>query len=325
MLTRTPLAPSLGAMLLGALLAGCTTTRAPVHPAPPTASSQGKGIYKIGQPYQIDGTWYYPAEDFSYDETGIASWYGVAFHGKDTANGEVFDQNALTAAHRTLPLPSIVQVTNLENGRSVEVRVNDRGPFARGRIIDLSRRSAQLLGFEAQGTAKVRVKILVPESIQAASLARLNGSDTDGKVVVAAAPQAAPRIAVAAEPLAPLPGARVAPPAHPAPLPRPVPTPPAQLQLASAVATPLPEKVSVVPVRPTQIYIQVGAFAKPDNAWRLKGRLDPLGHVNVSGVRTNGMNVFRVRLGPIATVEEADQLLARVIQSGLPEARIVVD
>src|SRR5690242_5654464 len=152
-------------------LAGCTTGR---HAATGTrstgAAGNGHGIYKIGQPYQIDGTWYYPAEDYSYDETGIASWYGTAFHGKDTANGEVFDQNALTAAHRTLPLPSIVEVTNLENGRTIDVRVNDRGPFARGRIIDLSRRSAQLLGFEQQGTAKVHVRVLVPESIQAASL-----------------------------------------------------------------------------------------------------------------------------------------------------------
>src|SRR6185436_8353681 len=100
----------------------------------------------------------YPREDQFYDETGIASWYGSDFHGKATANGEQYDMETLTAAHRTLPLPVIVRVTNLENGRSLLVRVNDRGPYARGRIIDLSKRSAQLLGVYERGTARVRVQ-----------------------------------------------------------------------------------------------------------------------------------------------------------------------
>ena len=103
-------------------------------------------------------------EDLNYIETGIASWYGPNFHGKYTANGEIFDQNLITAAHRTLPLPSVVQVTNLENGRTISMRVNDRGPFAKNRIIDISRRGAQLLGFKEKGTAKVKVKILPDES-----------------------------------------------------------------------------------------------------------------------------------------------------------------
>src|ERR1700731_938283 len=160
--------PAVALVLVAALtlLAGCAR-----HP-PSSSAGNGSGLYKVGQPYQIDGTWYYPAEDFSYDETGIASWYGADFHGKNTANGEVFDFNELTGAHRTLPMPSVVQVTNLDNGRSIKLRVNDRGPYARGRIIDVSRRAAQLLGFEGAGTAKVRVKILVPDSIQVASLAR---------------------------------------------------------------------------------------------------------------------------------------------------------
>jgi rare lipoprotein A len=122
------------------------------------------GEYKIGKSYQVNGEWYTPREDYSYDETGLASWYGPGFHGKQTANGEAFDSNELTAAHRTLPMPSLVRVTNLENGRSIVVRINDRGPFANGRIIDLSRRGAQLLGFQAAGVAKVRVAVLEPES-----------------------------------------------------------------------------------------------------------------------------------------------------------------
>src|SRR4051794_1532263 len=152
-------------------LAGCAETR-----SGPKAAIQGQshssGGYKIGEPYQVKGVWYYPKEDFSYDETGIASWYGPGFHAETTANGESFDQNEVTGAHKTLPMPSLVRVTNLENGRSIIVRINDRGPFVPGRIVDLSRRGAQLLGFESQGSAKVRVSILPTESRAIATAAR---------------------------------------------------------------------------------------------------------------------------------------------------------
>ena len=117
-------------------------------------------MYKVGAAYQIGGVWYYPTVDYHYEETGVASWYGEEFEQQYTANGEIFDLNRMTAAHRTLPMPSIVQITNIDNGRSVQLRVNDRGPFARGRIIDVSRRAAQLLGFETNGTALVRLTIM---------------------------------------------------------------------------------------------------------------------------------------------------------------------
>src|SRR5690606_37604870 len=110
---------------------------------------------------------------------GIASWYGPKFHNRRTANGQLFDMNAITAAHRTLPLPSIVRVTNLENGRTLKVLVNDRGPFARGRIIDVSRRTAQLLGFEHKGTAPVRVEIVPDESRRIALIAQGRGGEID--------------------------------------------------------------------------------------------------------------------------------------------------
>lgn len=114
--------------------------------------------YKVGNPYRVDGKWYYPKEDPHYDETGYASWYGDDFHRKPTANGEIFDKYKLTAAHRTLPLPSIVKVTNLTNGRSIRVRVNDRGPFTETRrIIDLSEAAAETLGFKDKGLVRVRV------------------------------------------------------------------------------------------------------------------------------------------------------------------------
>ena len=122
------------------------------------------GMYKVGSPYKIMGKWYYPKEDYSYSEVGMASWYGEDFHAKKTANGETYDMNTLTAAHRTLPLPSIVKVTNLENGRSLVLRVNDRGPYAKERIIDISKRGAQLLGYQTKGITKVRVEIMEEES-----------------------------------------------------------------------------------------------------------------------------------------------------------------
>lgn len=123
------------------------------------------GHYKVGKPYKINGKWYRPAVDDDYDRRGVASWYGPNFHGKPTANGEVFDMALVSAAHTTLPLPSLVEVTNLENGRKLVVRVNDRGPFAHNRIIDLSRAAAQELGFLEQGLAKVRVRFVGPASL----------------------------------------------------------------------------------------------------------------------------------------------------------------
>lgn len=131
---------------------------------------KGGGRYQIGKPYKVAGRWYKPRENKRYDETGQASWYGPNFHGRRTANGEIFDQNALSAAHPTLPLPSYVRVTNLENGNSLIVRVNDRGPFVHGREIDLSRRAADMLGYINKGTARVRVKYV--------GRAPLEGDDT---------------------------------------------------------------------------------------------------------------------------------------------------
>src|SRR5581483_2533329 len=164
------------------LLAGCGTGYAPHRAAAPHP------VFKIGAPYEVNGVWYTPRADYSYDATGIASWYGGAFNGRLTANGEIYDLNRLTAAHTTLPMPSIVEVTNLRNGRTLRLRVNDRGPFARGRIIDVSRRAAQLLGFETAGTTEEIIRQSGQEpAILAAALAT-------------PPPAAAPRYAAAAPP-----------------------------------------------------------------------------------------------------------------------------
>jgi rare lipoprotein A len=130
------------------------------------------GYYKVGSTYKIKGRSYAPKEYEKYEKVGIASWYGPNFHGKETANGEIYNSDSVTAAHKTLPLPSIVRVTNLENGKMIMVRVNDRGPFAKDRIIDLSKKSATLLGFKEKGTAKVKVELLPDETNEL--LAQLN-------------------------------------------------------------------------------------------------------------------------------------------------------
>lgn len=123
-----------------------------------SVAAEKPATYKLGNPYRIAGRWFHPREEPGYDEVGLASWYGDDFHGRQTANGEVYDMNGLTAAHPTLPMPSYARVTNVENGRSVVVRINDRGPFSRGRVIDLSKQTARILDFKRNGTAKVRVQ-----------------------------------------------------------------------------------------------------------------------------------------------------------------------
>lgn len=128
----------------------------------PRAVPRVAGVYKVGKPYVINGVTYVPAEDPGYDKVGMASWYGTDFHGKQTANGELFDMHGISAAHPTLPLPSYVHVTNLRNGRTMLVRVNDRGPYKPGRIVDLSHRTAQLLGFDGQGVTEIRVRYAGP-------------------------------------------------------------------------------------------------------------------------------------------------------------------
>lgn len=155
--------------LAGLSLAACASVgpRYPLHGGYNGAAADNGGGsqppsrysgYRVGKPYEINGRWYYPAEQPGYDEIGTASWYGEQFHNHYTADGEVFDMRLPSAAHKTLPLPSLVEVTNLANGRKIVVRVNDRGPFVDGRIIDMSKEAAIELGFYGQGVTQVRVR-----------------------------------------------------------------------------------------------------------------------------------------------------------------------
>ena len=165
---------SLGlALLAGACSNTCAVAPLP-SPAPPPQvtwphADGSAGAYKVGDPYRIGGKVYTPHVDYAYDHTGKASWYGHPFHSRLTANGERFNLDGLTAAHQTLPLPSIIRVTNLANGRSIILRVNDRGPFVGERILDVSHKAAELLRFHKKGLARVRIQVLERESRQAAA------------------------------------------------------------------------------------------------------------------------------------------------------------
>ena len=305
---------------LGLALAGCAQNRPGERTAKPASGSQTiadrqPSAYKLGDPYQIGGTWYYTKADYAYRETGIASWYGPGFHGKATANGEDFDQNALTGAHRTLPMPSMVRVTNLDNGRSIKVRINDRGPFKKGRIIDLSRRAADLLGFRRSGTAKVRVEVVEDES-RALATAALSAEAAE------MAPEAAPIVPVAVKDL---PGAAAR-------------STPAANQIASAGArriaaparppllVPAPDGiVTTVPVQTSRIFVQAGSFTRVANAYKLRARLAQVGKARIAQAFVNDRRYFRVRFGPMGSVEDADRLLAVLLDNGHADARVVVD
>ncbi len=297
-------------------LASCSTAPPP-PPKPPEDHTvtvpPNAGVYKVGQPYQVENVWYYPREQPDYDETGIASWYGPTFYGHHTANGEMYDGNSLTAAHKTLPLPVNVRVTNLSNGKSIVVRVNDRGPYARGRIIDLSKRAAELLDVVQTGTARVRVTYLARSD--------LNGRPppSDTPPAIASALPAAPSGKVDTAALGIVPGAAVAPPGRTSSLPVPAPIP------AEMFADNQPTgQVTRVPVPPvTHLYIQLGAFSKQENAKQLLGKLG--GDLRISTLQRGGQTLYRVRSGPLASVADADAALARITGAGANDAHIVVD
>ncbi len=308
---------------LAILVSGCAETQFLISGTKRLQGAAGTtGHYKIGTPYQISGTWYYPAEEWDYDETGIASWYGSDFHGKDTANGETYDMNDLTAAHRTLPLPSFVRVINLENGRSIVLRVNDRGPFAKGRIIDVSRRGAQLLGFKDQGTARVRVQILAERS--QALKAQILGQDSIAEHGSPIQVDKMPKASVSAESLPPPPGAQAAP--QPSSQP-PVSAPSSQAAAADEVQ-PAPSaepEVTTVAVGPTNIFVQAGAFTNYQNAMRTQIMVNRVSPATISHVLIDNKDFYRVRVGPLATVEDADRALEQLQAIGYPGARIIVD
>jgi len=250
-------------------------------------SSPANPAYKVGKPYKVAGKTYRPVYDPHYDKTGLASWYGSQFHGRRTANGDVFNMNDLTAAHTTLPMPSYVRVTNLENGRWLTLKINDRGPFVGNRLIDVSRRAAQLLGFEKKGVTRVRVQAVtgpkgeLPPQIQA--------TRQDSKQ----------------------------PPPHAAPV----------VQVTELRRSPESVERHILPTQKSdkKIYIQVGAFADEQNALKIVDSVGHISSARIDRVDINGQKLYRVRVGPQSTVELAEIILGRILSLGHNTAHIVRD
>ena len=287
---------SLSAFVLISLLAGCG---APANRAN-TYEQQGRqtaagGIYKIGTPYQIMGSWYYPRENPNYDEVGIASWYGTKFHGRRTANGEIFDMNLLTAAHPTLPMPVRARVTNLENSKSIIVRINDRGPFAKDREIDLSRKAAEVLGFRDRGTTRVRVQYLGRAPIY----------DSAGRLIRGQEPTSF----IAEKPRTPDENKRVAA--------APVEQVEKQTLDGRTIADAPP------PIASKRYAVQVGVFSSRFNAERLKRQLDRITPAEVSEAEINGETYYRVKVGGANVREDARQTRDMLVSAGHQDAVIV--
>jgi rare lipoprotein A len=319
----------LGLLIFAGLsLSGCTElqltehfAKKAMHQPPPQTAPAITGPRKIGKPYEIMGQWYYPIDSSDgFREKGIASWYGKDFHGKDTANGERYNMYAYTAAHKTLPLPTYVRVTNLQNGKSLVVRVNDRGPFVAGRVIDLSYASAVAIGMHIQGTAPVLVEALPTDGspLQPAEtrwvaenkttqqtdtnfvsarftdsvVARAEGAEASGVTGTVAMPEL-----VAAEEI-------------------PSPTPP---------QPGLVQEIDGVTVGHVQVYIQTGAFTNYDNALAQLKKVQAYFTAELQEATINGKTFHRVRIGPMVNVDEADSVLAKALENGFADARVVID
>ena len=318
--------------ILMAGAASCAT--APKKPAAGTPSPH----YKVGNAYKIDGRWYYPKYDPNYSKVGIASWYGSQFHGRMTANGEIFDMNRLSAAHTTLPLPSMVEVTNLENGRSITVRVNDRGPFVGDRIIDMSREAARQLGFEQQGIAKVRVRYAGPAHLTANAPKAVTKPDDVARAAPISRkerPTSTFNADAAEDPISDLmtsierapaltPGAEEVAIAEASDN--------AEANIPSAdLSTPEPSDSRLVPLSrqenspvETLYVIRVAALSQLDNIEVLRLQLADVGTLRMSRVETEGGSVFyRVNLGPFASIETAAEKLEAVRRAGYTDAALV--
>ena len=318
------LAAPLGLIVALALAACASTPRqpavAPITSPPPVPAAPPPALDGVpdavprieprarsGNPpfYDVFGKRYYVlSSSVGYWERGVASWYGPGFHKVRTSTGELYDMYGMTAAHRTLPLPAYVRVTNLQNGRSVVVRVNDRGPFVGNRIIDLSYTAAAKLDMLRNGTAMVEIRTIDPTVPPPAITAS----------ALATAPTA-PAVAGAA-------GAAVSPPPT-APLTM-VPAAEAAPATAASVATPAGSSATAaVPA----LFVQAGAFSDPANAERLAERLrgGSLGKVFVRDDQIAGRRMYRVRIGPVPDVAEFDRVVAALERAGISDAHLALD
>jgi len=293
---------------------------APAHPV--DVSNVANAIPRVephsryGNPasYVVFGQRYYVKKSSrNHIERGVASWYGTKFHGRRTSSGEPYDMLAMTAAHKSLPLPTYAEVTNLENGRKIIVKINDRGPFKKNRIIDLSYAAAIKLDITKAGTGLVEVRAIDPAAIDQNEINRNQPAQT-------APPVPKP---VATKHIAP-----------PVPLNTPIPL--TMATQAPVITThnrtaPQADKLKrIAPGQAVDIYLQVGAFGERFNAENLKIRIRdietlPVSKINVTQGTKASSAIFRVRIGPINNVPEADQVIKRLAQLGIENPHVIID
>ena len=259
------------------LLSACGHTLTP---------EENQRLYKVGNPYQVGNRWYHPKEDPYYDQVGEASWYGPGFHGRKTADGEDFDKYDLTAAHRTLPMPCMVRVTNLENGKSANLRINDRGPFARDRIIDVSKKAAEVLGFHMKGMARVRVQFLPEETA-----ALFGGKMPESTLARAYEPK--PKVVQHYSP--------------------------SKIERVASTSQAAPKRI----YKSMMQAVQVGIFRKKENAQRVADDVSRFGVAKMEEIHQEGDRFFRVRVGSFANSNDADRVLNLIQQSGYNDAQFV--
>ena len=271
-------------IILCAVLNGCGV-------GPQLTSAPPVPGVKIGNPYKIAGKWYTPAANPNYNQVGVASWYGPGFHNKKTANGETYNMNALTAAHTTLPMPSYVRVTNLENNRSLLLKINDRGPFVDDRLIDVSRRGAQLLGFEKRGTTRVRVEAVEGPNAQV-NVVRSEGPPPIQKQEVGRVDISSLEVI---EPLQIL------------------------VEPSQVISS------TILPKDSGNTYIQVGAYSKIGSASRVMTAVSHLGDIGMESIQLNGRKIYRVRIGPLKSSDFASSTLAKILKLGHSMANVVID
>lgn len=257
-----------------------------------------KPIYKIGKKYNVGGKYYYPKKDLYYNKTGIASWYGPKFHGKLTANGEIYNQYALTAAHKTLPLPSAVKVTNLKNNKSIVLRINDRGPFVNDRIIDLSSKAADILDLKREGTGLVRVQILREKSLYLEKLAKQGSFPEINNLKETELPN---------------------------------------ITIPSKVAVKIKDtknqKIVTKKInynlknlnKEYKIYIKLASFSSKKNAEIMKKKVSYIDKVKIYKIYKLNKTLYQVKAGPFLSVEKVDQLHSLLFQKGMQGAKIIIE
>ncbi len=271
--------------------------------AKPPPKTIGGGHVKTGKPYEIFGVTYYPlATSEGFVEEGIASWYGKKFHHRPTANGERYDMYAFSAAHKTLPLPTWVRVTNLENWRSIVLRVNDRGPFVGDRVIDLSYAAAKVLGFFRQGTVRVKVEALPSDEQK-----RLTEQARNNPALL----KPGKTFSYSQKVSKPLSSQQIA-----------KPGPKKILHKKTVIKKPkwpLGEMWS-----PGGMYIQAGSFQSFTNAKKMSERAGSLGRARIVSRKVNGATFFRVLVGPYSSPEKADGVVKKLVKMGVITPRLVL-